>query len=383
MIAIVTDVQYKMSLALLRDLVAEGYTVIPCSSDKVLPPLGFSVSGVDRTVVLPDVGKSPHDYLQALLELAEECLVESEERPVILPIGAKTIGLLSSEDSLPLREKADFLIPATDTLQLLSDKGEMSKLATSLGVPIPPEICLDTDSYPRVVKPHCGEKYGLSARERYAIVQNATEQEIAVERYSSLEGRYPLVQQYLTGDGYGCSVLAREGEVLHMISHRRLREYPISGGPSSACVTVTDEVLERYTKILCKAVRLDGVAMFEFKGGPEEGFYFLEVNPRVWGTYPLTHVSGSSFTVDWARVSQGQECLGVAPTIGKRMHYLPTDCLGSIRYGLKGQWKKAFEGILAIFFVTDGVFAWKEPKANLSYLLALLFKKGGSHGGHG
>ena len=39
------------------------------------------------------------------------------------------------------------------------------------------------------------------------------------------------MQEYLPGEAFGCSVLAKDGAVYRTICHHRLREYPVSGGP--------------------------------------------------------------------------------------------------------------------------------------------------------
>lgn len=44
-----------------------------------------------------------------------------------------------------------------------------------------------------------------------------------------------------------------------------------------------------------------GMAMVEFKGGR-----VLEVNPRVWGSFPMSTCCGSPFTALYARAAQGR-----------------------------------------------------------------------------
>jgi len=79
-------------------------------------------------------------------------------------------------------------------------------------------------------------------------------------------------------------------------AYRRLREYPVSGGPSTLRESVRDEALCRTTERLLSALGWVGVAMAEFKVDPRDGQRkLLEVNPRFWGSLHHAIVSGVDF----------------------------------------------------------------------------------------
>ena len=72
MVAIVTDIHYRMSLALLRDLGEAGVDVICCESDRYQerassPPLGALSRHCKRHVWMKD-----DNYASSLLELCRE-----------------------------------------------------------------------------------------------------------------------------------------------------------------------------------------------------------------------------------------------------------------------------------------------------------------------
>lgn len=380
MIVFVTDIQYKMSLSLLQDLVAEGMEVHACHSNASMAALGFGIRGLAERHSLPDAQKDSKGYLDALFALLLDCKSKLGEKPVLLPVGAVTLALLVEQEA---RERfapvCHFLLPTSEELDLLNSKEKMADIALELGVPVPQACTADSEDFPLVVKPSCGEKLGLKAWERYVIAKNPSELQQAVQKYQDLSGEMPLIQQCISGEGYGCSVLAVGGNVKQMITHRRLREYPIGGGPSSACISVSEPKLEEYTKTLVKKLNFSGIAMFEYKGCDSQGFYFLEVNPRVWGSYPLTRISGSSFSVDWAKASvQPDKIKGIPPVVGKKMQYLPSDTMAFLSYSKAGRWGEAFAalGDLLNPFVPDGAISWAQPQSSAGYLLSVL-KKGG------
>lgn len=100
MTAIVTDAHYRMSVSLIRDLSDRGVRVVACEKASIKNPVGFASRGVLRCVRLPEDG-----YLDALLALCREILAQEGEKPALLPVGAKTLALLSEhrEPLLPCR----------------------------------------------------------------------------------------------------------------------------------------------------------------------------------------------------------------------------------------------------------------------------------------
>ena len=212
-------------------------------------------------------------------------------RPALLPAGARTLGLLARD-----RERFEGLcglcIPTTEQLDLFNDKARVSALAEALGVPVPgryvrregedPDAFFRRTPLPCVVKPVCGEKLGLTAAGRYAVAEDRERAKEAFSRFARLAGEDPVVQEYPPGGALGCSVLAREGEVTASICHRRVRGYPVTGGPSSCCQCVTRPDLVSCAEAMVRETGYTGLAMFEFKEDAAGRPRLLEVNPRVW-----------------------------------------------------------------------------------------------------
>lgn len=66
--------------------------------------------------------------------------------------------------------------------------------------------------------------------------------------------------------------------------HKRMREYPITGGSSTAAESMYDPELRDLGLTLLKALDWHGVAMVEFKKDSRDGKYkLMEINPKFWG----------------------------------------------------------------------------------------------------
>jgi len=106
----------------------------------------------------------------------------------------------------------------------------------------------------------------------------------------------PLIQEYIPGDGYGVSVLFNQGDLRALFTHKRLREFPLSGGPSTLRESIHHVQMERIAVDLMKACEWHGVAMVEFKMHHiTKKPYLIEVNPRFWGSISHAIASGVDF----------------------------------------------------------------------------------------
>ena len=392
MTAIITDAKYRMSLALIRDLAQAGVRVIACQTedcrdDPASPPLGFSSRWVSQCRWLPT-----DTMADSLYELCREVWQQEGERPALLPVGAATLAVLSAQRDR-FSAVCGLHIPSPYQLDLFNSKEEVARLAEQLEIPTPREFVrragesaaefIDRVPLPCILKPVCGEKLGLTAALRYVIADSREKAADAYARYSALDERPPLVQERLMGDGMGCSVLADQGQVVCSICHLRVREYPVSGGPSSCCVTQQRPDLEAYAARLVEHTGYHGLAMFEFKEDGDGAPRLLEINPRIWGTFPLTRVSQSGLPLLWFTLAwnAGNPERAVPLPKGQtprpcKMTFSASDLMAARGYAKQGQWRKALgaAGDLLRPGVRDGLWEWSDPKPGLVYYRSLLHK---------
>ena len=382
MTAIVTDAHYRMSVSLIRDLNDRGVRVVACEKASVENPVGFVSNGASRCVRLPDEG-----YEDALLALCREIAAQEGEKPALLPVGAKTLALLS-ESRAQFSSVAGLCIASPAQLSLLNDKGAVAELARRLFVPVPESFARKTDEdldaffsrvpLPCAVKPHCGERFGLTASQRYRICRTKEALKDAFSHFQAITREAPIVQEYLPGEAFGCSVLAKDGAVFRSICHHRLREYPVSGGPSSCCESVNRDDLRSYAEAIVRETEFTGLAMFEFKCGADGAPRLLEINPRVWGTFPLTRVSGSDFAYSWFCLAAKLPLPDEQPALSARMVYYPADfaaALGYLKSGKPGQFFAVLRDLVSPA-VKNGLADKNDPAPARAYFRNL-FHRGG------
>ncbi|MEZ5000764.1 MAG: ATP-grasp domain-containing protein [Bacteroidales bacterium] len=113
-------------------------------------------------------------------------------------------------------------------------------------------------------------------------------------RYNS-ERNLPVIQEYLEGTGCGFFALYYKGNCGPVFMHKRIRNFLQIGGYSTAAVSIDNEDIEKYGRLILDHLKWNGVAMVEFKLTQDGIPYFLEVNPKFWGSTELAISSGVNF----------------------------------------------------------------------------------------
>ncbi len=364
---VVTDGKYRSSIAAVRALGRAGWRVVvtqtraDCPQD---PPVFSSRYAAECRWI--DGGAADPDYPEKLLEL-----LKGYGHPVLLCVGAVTLNTVSKERDR-FAPVCDFLIAPPDVLDRLNDKAAVHRRCEELGIPVPRQYDGAPDAFPVIVKPHCGEKIGLKARDRYAVAHDQAEYEAKLAAMAAYDP-HPIVQEKVSGPGMGASLLLdREGRLISAICHRRLREYPPSGGPSTCCVSIYDEAMIDSACRLLRSFDFTGLAMVEFKGSR-----VLEVNPRVWGSFPMTDRAGSPFICRYAQAAAGER-LEYAPRdyrTGVRMRFTLNDAVAALSYLRHGQPRQFFSAAADLFRAGDALSARDDPAPLREYLKDSLFRR--------
>jgi predicted ATP-grasp superfamily ATP-dependent carboligase len=284
---LLTDGNFKHTLAATRSLGKRGIDV------SVVSHHPFSVSFHSRycsnRIIGPDPEKNTGfgDFILAQ--------VKKETYDVLLPISYAAISQVSLIRD-ELIQHVRIPIAGKTELDVAADKAKTFRLAGELGMTIPgtwyPEnetdlsAIADTASYPLVVK-------GSIESGNVAYVNSS--QELTAE-YRRIARFSPIVQEYIPGEGFGFFALYNHGAANAIFMHRRIREYPVSGGPSTCAESIYDEDLKKEGLRILDALGWHGVAMVEFKKDARSGEYVLmEINPKFWGSLELAIASGVDF----------------------------------------------------------------------------------------
>lgn len=314
---IITDGQWRKSLAAVRSIGKANHRIA------VIGESFFTTSFYSRYTKIRHKKKDNIIQSKSILSEVQHCAAKFQNlgRPVLILMEEKTL-ISASANRQELSLIADMLIPPVDALEIALDKAKTTEFAKSLNIPTPqtfvPEnvdelcdfmqnICLgDLSKY--ILKPRNGQG---SAGIIYQIKSNFDVRS-HWENYGNL-----ILQERIPQEGYAIGtsfLLDRNSQLIAKFSHKRLQQYPNSGGPSTDRISIKCKDLEEKALNLLEALGWQGVAMVEWKIDPKTGLAkLLEINPRFWGSLELAIRSGIDFPALYVLAARGKE-IGFTPT---------------------------------------------------------------------
>jgi predicted ATP-grasp superfamily ATP-dependent carboligase len=304
---LVTDAEYKLTLGVIRSLGRHGVRVVAGATTRRAE--GFRSRYCAEAVVY-----APHrDEERFVSDIV--AIGRQREIDVVLPIGYDTTTVLARHRAA-LPGSLRMPLANADAIATAASKRLTLDLARTVGVPVPEtyEAPEAVRAFPVVVKSALG-----SGAIRY--VNDAAELR-TVTRPDS------IVQEYVPGEGRGFFALFDEGRPRAVFMHRRLREYPVTGGASTAAESIRDEALADLGQRLLGALNWHGVAMVEFKLDQRDGSYkLMEINPKFWGSLDLAIAAGVDFPWLALRLASGESFEPPRYRIGLRYQWLFSDLL--------------------------------------------------------
>lgn len=368
---LVTDGHWRKTLAAVRSLGKRGVEVAVGESSRVAT--SFFSKYCRWKLVYPSVHRHPEAFLAFLREELKESNYD-----IVLPMEEETLLLLARhrEEFAPV---ARLPIPPYETIVKVRDKGWLLQHAAQQGVPIPRTVWvkdlaeLATISKvipgPWVIKPRVSSgSFGI------AYVEH---EEDLPEAYRKVHSQFPfpLIQERLPweGEAFGCSALLDRGSRLKaLFVHRRLREYPITGGPSTLRESVRHPQIEELGIRLLQSLTWHGVAMVEFKVDPRDGEpKLMELNPRFWGSLALAIHAGVDFPYLLYQMAMGEEFAPVLDyKVGVRCRWLlPGDILHFLQNPRRFHLKPSFFQFRGI---PDDILSRDDPLPVVGSFLTLL-----------
>jgi predicted ATP-grasp superfamily ATP-dependent carboligase len=366
---LVTDAANRVALAVVRALGRAGAEVHVVEQERFAArtPAAFVSRHVSTREVVPSLADEAA-FVDALARRAEGM-------DVVLPISTNVVLACARHRG---RIPAKLPISPLETIRRANDKSSALALARKAGVAVPATWAPESEEeleevaasvrLPAIVKLRDDEGTTLDPGERYAVCATSTDVASAWRRLHRLKP-FPLVQERVTGDGYGVGLVAQDGKVLASVAHRRIREYPITGGPSTLCETVKDADLDAAAAAMAGALNWTGAAMVEFK--KDDRYRLMEVNPRFWGSLPLALAAGVNLPNVLCRMAMGEDA-GGGPTAraGVRLRFLALDAAAAFQGLTSGRASTTLAFLRDLFDPTipDGILDPDDLKASLVYL---------------
>ncbi len=319
--------------------------------------------------ILPDPRTKGEAYMAALIELLKQ-----KEFEVLLPMGFRSYQLCA-ENADTIRQYTSLTITTKENIAIASDKRLTYSLAEKIGIPIPKTFKINSlaelkeieTDFPVVIK--SSFESGTNVVE-YAFSKNEMIQkfETMVAKHRFKPEDYPIIQQYITGEGYGFFAYYDNGICKAFFMHHRLREYPVTGGASVCAESFYDEVLATTGKKLLDALKWDGVAMVEFKKHSDGEYKLMEINPKFWGSLELALASGVNFPEMLLKRAKGETVIQQLPFKKVTFQWLIN---GELFHFLERPTN--FFKIFLQLFSSKSDFYWSDVKPNL-YQVAYVFK---------
>ncbi|WP_217587613.1 ATP-grasp domain-containing protein [Lentibacillus saliphilus] len=245
---------------------------------------------VDGSFLYKDPSQSYAQFVDSL-----QRVLDTEEPDYICPGSDLTLCAIYTS---PIYEsiKERLIAPPKHMYMQASDKKQITELAEACQVKTIPEATPHTATYPVVVKPKLS-RFFVGDQLQYGFrqfVQNVEECDKAVEAMKPHVE--PLIQEVISGKGYGVFAAAKDGKPIVYFAHERIREVPPGGGVSTLRrANAVHPALKEATEKIIRQLNWTGIMMVEFKGESKAEAYFMEVNARPWGSLDLAVRSGVDF----------------------------------------------------------------------------------------
>ena len=296
MSVLITSAESLKALTIVRSLGRHGVSVT--TGSHVSSPLASYSRYSMKNIIYPSPIKNPDDFTHSIYKF-----LENNPHDVLMPV--------HSNDTILLNKRADAFSKVTklpfhriDLMERINDKASLVKVARESDIPVPrtwiperPDFVKEIASeihYPAVIKlrdrtSSTGQSYANSPDELVSLFNNT------ILNFKLTPAEYPIIQEYIKGEGYGVSLLFNHGDIRARFTHKRIREFPASGGPSTCRISTSHPLMEKYATQLLSAFSWHGIAMVEFILSPDGIPYLLEVNPRFWGSINQAVQSGIDF----------------------------------------------------------------------------------------
>ncbi len=291
---LILDGMWNKTLAAVRSLGKRGIYVATGEWTRFATAL-FS-KYCSKKIVYPPPKSSPGKFIEWLLRE-----LKTNKYDMILPAELETqLLLVKNRDEIEKYTKLPFA--DYELISNLQDKAWLMKMAESRGFPCPKTYFPDNPNliesfindleYPVVIKPKIS-----SGSRGIVYISNPLDLPTA---YLKVHKRfpYPLIQEFIpNGGAYGVGALFNfHSEPRSTFVYKRLREYPVTGGPSTLRESVLNEEIKETAISLLKSLGWTGVAMVEFRVDLRDGRpKLMEINPRLWGSLQLAILSGVDF----------------------------------------------------------------------------------------
>lgn len=303
---LVTDAGRGSAVAVIRSLGRLGWHVVAAASDP--RAAGFRSRHAAARIRYPDPLADREAMVEHLVETCRERQID-----LIVPV-TEEVALPVSRARSRFEPRTRVALAEPASFERARDKDQVLELAREVGIPVPRTRTVTAGTadsadpmlgWPVVVKPAVSRDSDGDQTLVHEVAYAGNAGALASILAALPATTTVLLQELCPGAGIGVELVTDRGRVIEAFQHRRLREVPTTGGASSYRESMAlDPGLFEHATALLSALRWTGVAMVEFKVGPD-GPRLMEVNPRLWGSLPLALAAGVDIPQRMARLHLG------------------------------------------------------------------------------
>ena len=275
---IITEANTKNSIAIQKDL----------SRNKKYYLIGLD----QKRLLFSKIHNYCDDYFYGDISEA----VEKYNPDLIIPVGAHSVSICSE-----LYQNLCF-ISSKDKIKFAFNKENLCLLNNLENINYPitkslksiDDIKNHTNKYPCVVKSNKENQVKFDT----IYLNDRSINSDVIDRINILLNQNVelIIQQYVFGKARGFFCIAKDGVPVIYYMHERIREYPISGGSSTAAISIFCNSLLTISKSIIKYLNWNGPLMIEYKYDYKlNKYYLIELNPKFWGSLDLSYAIGLNF----------------------------------------------------------------------------------------
>jgi carbamoyl-phosphate synthase large subunit len=297
--------------------------VLACDATAEAPALQIA----DKGFVVPSV--EADNYVDALLTICRDQRVR-----LLIPALEPELPLLAMHRDRFLEIGTVPLVSSAEIVAICYDKLETAKFLERRGLIVPRTyvelgaarhaLSRGEITFPLVVKPRWGVgSIGLAIAEddqELDFAFKTTEKQIACSFFAQVSAAAAegcvLIQEWLSGEEYGLDIVNDlNGRYVCTFAKRKLK---MRAGQTDRAVTVKDKEIEKLGQLIGEQLGHVGVLDCDLFAS-DEGYRVIDLNPRIGGGYPFSHVAGAnvpSALVAWMNGEKADpKCFQVQPNL--------------------------------------------------------------------
>lgn len=297
--------------------------VFACDASPDAPALQMA----DKGFVVPSV--EADNYLDVLLTICRERRVR-----LLVPAVEPELPLLAAHRARFLKIGTLPLVSSPEIVAICYDKLETARFLNRCGLAVPrtyvqleaarEALSRGEITFPLVVKPRWGvSSIGLAISkddQELDFAFKTTEKQIACSFFAQVSAAAPkecvLIQERLSGEEYGLDIVNDlNGRHVCTFAKRKLK---MRAGQTDRAITVNDEKLEKLGRLIGEQLGHVGILDCDLFAS-EEGYRVIDLNPRIGGGYPFSHVAGANVPAALIAWMNGEEadprCFQIQPNL--------------------------------------------------------------------